>query len=147
MPSMKVYLAGPDVFLPDAMAIGRRKQEICVRFGLTGLFPLDNAINETATGVPPSMQIFRGCMAMMEEADAVIAHLTPFRGLSADAGTVFELGYMVARGKMCAGYTNRRDSYAGRIERGPGSHPAAAGLPTWTAKAISSKISGSQTIS
>jgi nucleoside 2-deoxyribosyltransferase len=119
---MKVYLAGPDVFLPDAIAIGRRKQEICARFGLTGLFPLDDGISEDAgaTGVPPSMQIFRGCVAMMERADAVIAHLTPFRGASADAGTVLELGYMAARGKVCVGYTNRCDAYAGRIEGAPG---------------------------
>ena len=127
---MKVYLAGPDVFLPDAMAVGRRKQEICVRYGLTGLFPLDNGTNEAAgaTGVPPSMQIFSGCIAMMEEADAVIAHLTPFRGASADAGTVFELGYMAARGKICAAYTNRCDTYAGRTECAPGVAPGGSGL-------------------
>ena len=33
---MKIYLAGPDVFLPDALEIGRRKLEICARHGLTG---------------------------------------------------------------------------------------------------------------
>jgi nucleoside 2-deoxyribosyltransferase len=27
---MKIYLAGPDVFLSDAAAIGRRKQDICL---------------------------------------------------------------------------------------------------------------------
>ena len=39
---MKIYLAGPDVFLPDAIEIGRRKADICARHGLTGLYPLDN---------------------------------------------------------------------------------------------------------
>ena len=116
---MKVYLAGPDVFLPDAKIIGEHKKEICARFGLVGLFPLDNDIDEALadTGAPLSMRIFRGCTAMMEAADAVIAHLTPFRGPSADVGTVFELGYMAAHGKICTGYTNRRDSYADRIAR------------------------------
>jgi nucleoside 2-deoxyribosyltransferase len=127
---MKVYLAGPDVFFPDAMAIGRRKQEICARFGLIGLFPLDSGIldhgtNDSASGVPPSVHIFRGCISMMEEADAVIAHLTPFRGASADAGTVFELGYMAARGKICVGYTNKCDSYADRMGCAPEAVPAA----------------------
>ncbi len=119
---MKVYLAGPDVFLPDAKAVGRRKKEICARFGLVGLFPLDHDPNG-ATGLPgalPSMRIFHGCLAMMDEADAVIAHLTPFRGPGADAGTVFELGYMAARGKLCVGYTNRCDTYAERVEGVPG---------------------------
>jgi nucleoside 2-deoxyribosyltransferase len=127
---MKVYLAGPDVFLPDAKDIGRHKKEICARFGLTGLFPLDDEQNEAQaeSGVPLSMQIFRACIAMMDGADAVIAHLTPFRGPSADAGTVFELGYMAARGKLCIGYTNRRDSYAQRIDGAPGVVPDGGGL-------------------
>jgi nucleoside 2-deoxyribosyltransferase len=125
---MKVYLAGPDVFLPDAKDIGRHKKEICARFGLIGLFPLDREENETAGGTPLSMRIFRACMAMMDEADAVVAHLTPFRGPSADAGTVFELGYMAARGKLCIGYTNRRDSYADRVEGVPEVAPDCGGL-------------------
>ena len=41
---MKIYLAGPDVFLHDAVDIGRRKVEMCKRHGLIGLYPLDNAI-------------------------------------------------------------------------------------------------------
>ena len=89
---MKIYLAGPDVFLPDAVEIGRRKVEICARHGLTGLYPLDNAIDLAAADA--SLRIFRGNEAMMNEADAIIANLTPFRGPGADAGTVYELGYM-----------------------------------------------------
>src|SRR6266404_969261 len=42
---MKIYLAGPDVFLPDAIEIGRRKAAICARHGVNGLYPLDNAID------------------------------------------------------------------------------------------------------
>ena len=42
----------------------------------------------------------------MIAADAIIANLTPFRGPSADAGTVYELGYMAGRGKLCLGYCN-----------------------------------------
>lgn len=125
---MKVYLAGPEVFLPDAKDIGRRKKEICARLGLIGLFPLDHETNEAALAAPLSMHIFRSCTAMMEDADAVIAHLTPFRGPSADAGTVYELGYMAARGKICTGYTNMHDSYADRVDRAPGVAPDADDL-------------------
>ena len=53
----------------------------------------------------------------MNEADAVIANLTPFRGPSADAGTVYELGYMAARGKLCLGYSNDPSLYAERVAR------------------------------
>jgi nucleoside 2-deoxyribosyltransferase len=126
---MKVYLAGPDVFLSDAKAIGRRKKEICARFGIVGLFPFHSEIDEAIQHVtPPAVRLFRGCTAMMEDADAVIAHLTPFRGPSADVGTIFELGYMAARGKICAGYSNRRDRYIDRIERAPSVSPDGDGL-------------------
>jgi nucleoside 2-deoxyribosyltransferase len=110
---MKIYLAGPDVFLPDAVAIGRCKVEICARHGLTGLYPLDNAVDLAAKDA--SLRIFRGNEAMMIEADAIIANLTPFRGPGADAGTVYELGYMAGRGKLCLGYSNDPSSYADRV--------------------------------
>jgi nucleoside 2-deoxyribosyltransferase len=112
---MKIYLAGPDVFLPDAVDMGRRKIEICARHGLTGLYPLDNQINLAAPDA--SLQIFRGNEAMMTEADAIIANLTPFRGPGADAGTVYELGYMAGRGKRCFGYSNDPALYVNRVRR------------------------------
>jgi nucleoside 2-deoxyribosyltransferase len=112
---MKVYLAGPDVFLPDAVDIGRRKVDLCARYRLTGLYPLDNKIDLAAADA--SLQIFRGNEAMMNEADAVIVNLTPFRGPGADAGTVYELGYMAGRGKLCLGYSNDPRLYAERVAR------------------------------
>jgi nucleoside 2-deoxyribosyltransferase len=111
----RIYLAGPDVFLPDAVDIGRRKVDLCARYGLTGLYPLDNQIDPAAADT--SLQIFRGNEAMMNEADAVIANLTPFRGPGADAGTVYELGYMAGRGKLCLGYSNDPSLYAERVAR------------------------------
>jgi nucleoside 2-deoxyribosyltransferase len=112
---MKIYLAGPDVFLPDAVKVGRRKIEICARHGLTGLYPLDNTVNLSAGDA--SLNIFRGNEAMMDAADAIIANLTPFRGPGADAGTVYELGYMAGRGKLCLGYSNDPTIYADRVAR------------------------------
>jgi nucleoside 2-deoxyribosyltransferase len=112
---VKSYLAGPDVFLPDAFDIGRRKREICARHGVTGLYPLDNAIDLTAADA--SLRIFKGNQAMMDASDAIIANLTPFRGPSADAGTVYELGYMAGRGKLCLGYCNDPAPYARRAAR------------------------------
>jgi nucleoside 2-deoxyribosyltransferase len=111
----KIYLAGPDVFLPDAVEIGRRKAEICARHGLIGLYPLDNAIDLSARDA--SLNIFGGNKAMMIEAGAIIANLTPFRGPGADAGTVYELGYMAGRGKLCLGYCNDPTPYADRVRK------------------------------
>jgi len=112
---MKIYLAGPDVFLPDAVAIGRRKADLCAQHGLTGLYPLDNAVDLAASDV--SLAIFKGNEAMMDAADAIIANLTPFRGPGADAGTVYELGYMAGRGKPLFAYSNDPTTYVERVVR------------------------------
>src|SRR6266576_2584801 len=54
---------------------------------------------------------------MMDAADAIIANLTPFRGPSADAGTVYELGYMAGRGKLLFAYSNDPATYVERVAR------------------------------
>jgi nucleoside 2-deoxyribosyltransferase len=112
---MKIYLAGPDVFLPDAVEIGRQKAAICAAHGVTGLYPLDNVVD--LAGPDASRQIFAGNEAMMDTADAIIANLTPFRGPGADPGTVYELGYMAGRGKLCLAYSNDPAVYADRVGR------------------------------
>ena len=112
---MKIYLAGPDVFLPDAIEIGRRKAQICANHGVSGLYPLDNAVDHKAGDA--SLVIFKGNEAMMDAADAIIANLTPFRGPSADAGTVYELGYAAGRGKFCLAYSNDPTPYRDRVAR------------------------------
>ncbi|NNM71963.1 nucleoside 2-deoxyribosyltransferase [Enterovirga aerilata] len=113
----KVYLAGPEVFLPDAVEVGRRKVAICARYGLAGLFPLD--LDGPAVA-PTSSAIFQACCAAMREADAVIANLTPFRGVGADPGTAFELGYMLAFGRPVFGYTNDPLAHLERVRSGFG---------------------------
>ena len=67
---MKLYLAGPEVFLPDAAIIGQRKRELCARHGLVGLFPLDNEISP-APNVRLSKAIFDANVEMIVAADAV----------------------------------------------------------------------------
>ena len=64
---------------------------------------------------------------MMDSADALIANLTPFRGPSADAGTVYELGYMIGRGKMCFAYSTDPTLYPERVARSHTVTNAAAG--------------------
>lgn len=112
---MNIYLAGPDVFLPNAAEIGRRKVALCKRYGAHGFFPLDNDVDVNAPDA--SRQIFHGNEAMMNRCDIVIANLTPFRGPSADAGTVFELGFMAGHGKLCFGYSNDPAPYVDRLRR------------------------------
>lgn len=101
----KVYLAGPEVFLPNAVEIGEAKKRICAAHGLSGLFPLD----QQQPKLPPDelgMAIYRANVVLMEACDAIIANLTPFRGPGMDAGTAFEVGFCAARGLPVFGYAN-----------------------------------------
>ncbi|KJS41200.1 MAG: hypothetical protein VR70_05140 [Rhodospirillaceae bacterium BRH_c57] len=111
-----VYLAGPEVFLPDAIAVGAAKKDICARHGLTGLFPLDNVLDLAGLSPPEAGRaIFRANIALMRAADMVIANLTPFRGPGCDPGTAFEVGFMHALGKPVFAYANTALGHADRV--------------------------------
>ncbi|MGK7869135.1 nucleoside 2-deoxyribosyltransferase [Falsiroseomonas sp. E2-1-a20] len=110
------YLAGPDVFLPDAPAHAARKAAICASHGLTALPPLNEDV-ATLAAMPDAEAwrvIFAKDLAMMQRADLVIANLTPFRGASADAGTLVELGWFLGRGLPIFAYSNTATPFATR---------------------------------
>jgi nucleoside 2-deoxyribosyltransferase len=112
---MRIYLAGPDVFLPDATTMAAAKKKICVRHGAVGVFPTDPledaAADAAATGF---LEISLRNEAHIRGCDGLIANLTPFRGPSADAGTIYELGLMRGLGRPIAGYTNDARDFAAR---------------------------------
>lgn len=113
------YLAGPDVFLPHARAHARAKVAICARYGITGLPPLNEDL-EALAALPDERawrEIFRKDVEMMERSDLAIVNLTPFRGASADAGTLVELGWFLGRGRPAFGYTNTATPFAERSRR------------------------------
>ena len=116
MTRVTAYLAGPDVFLPDAPAHARRKVAICARHGITGRPPLneDVASLRTLPSEAAWQAIFRKDLAMMEACDILIVNLTPFRGASADAGTLVELGWFLGRGRPIFGYSNTALPFAER---------------------------------
>jgi nucleoside 2-deoxyribosyltransferase len=106
MTKKQLYLAGPEVFLPDAVEIGARKKILCEEFGFVGLFPLDNELKEKAEGQVSDQDIFDGNVSLMRKADGGVFNLSPFRGVNADPGTAFELGFFVALGKPVFAYSN-----------------------------------------
>jgi len=122
----KIYLAGPEVFLPDAVDIGLRKKALCAEFGFVGLYPLDNAI---LAGEDRDRRIFAANLALMDEADAAIFNLSPFRGVSADPGTAFELGLCAGRGKAVFAYSCDPADFCARVGEVFGAHhPPEGGL-------------------
>lgn len=111
---MRIYLAGPEVFLPDPLAIGAAKKAICARHGMEGVFPLD-APAPMPSGPPDWRRIHAANEAHIQGCDALVANLTPFRGVGADPGTVFELGYMRGLGRSVFGYTHAPADHRARV--------------------------------
>ena len=91
---LQAYLAGPDVFLPDAAAFSRRKQRLCTKYDFVGLSPIDNEIDISRLSKrDAAQQISSANEEMIRKSDLVIANVTPFRGPSADVGTAYEMGF------------------------------------------------------
>lgn len=112
---MKVYLAGPEVFLSNAVEIQKEKAALARQAGFTPLVPGDLEIPPARTKHERGLAIYAVDEGMMLASDMIIANLTPFRGISADVGTVFELGFMCGRSKHVYAYTNTSRSYHERI--------------------------------
>src|SRR3569832_1243596 len=104
--SVKVYLAGPEVFLTNAREQLDRKIALPRAAGLIPVSPGDFVIPPLPTRRQFGLAISEFDERMMVSADAIIANLTPYHGVSADVGTCYELGYMCAQGKLAYAYTN-----------------------------------------
>ena len=103
----RIYLAGPDVFLPNATAFAEAKRKLCHAYGLIGVAPIDNELDlATLSKHEAALRISAANEAMIRGCDLVIANLTPFRGPSADVGTAYEMGFARALGKPVFAYTN-----------------------------------------
>ena len=128
---IRVYLAGHEVFLPDAVEIGEQKKRICAARGCVGVYPLDHELPlDGLSGPDAAYAIYTANREAMDSCTWIIANLTPFRGASADAGTVFELGYMRGAGKPVLAYSNVTEGYADRARRlDPGAHAEPGGVP------------------
>lgn len=86
---MKLYLAGPDVFRPDAAQWAEHARRLCRQDGHEALIPLDG-VETTAAG------IYHANIGLIQSADAVLANLNPFPRLRA--------GFRhLRRGWLCTG--------------------------------------------
>lgn len=98
----KVYLAGPDVFYPDARQRGAELCRLCEANGFVGLYPLNAPLPPAVE--PRSLAIYQANRALIDQADAVVANLRDWRGHEPDSGTVWEAAYALACGKPVVGY-------------------------------------------
>ncbi len=107
---MKIYLAGPDVFRPDAESWANSARELCRQYGFEALTPLDHCETEPR-------KICEGNLELIRKAQIVVANLNPFRGLEPDSGTAFELGYALALGKKLWAYIDSAEPMLERVRR------------------------------
>jgi nucleoside 2-deoxyribosyltransferase len=112
-----VYLAGPDVFFPDVMDRAARMKAALAARGMTGLFPLDSELDPAhfADRKSLGLAIARANEALMRKADIILANIRPWRGVEADDGTAYEIGFMAALSKIVVLYTNDRRPFYERI--------------------------------
>lgn len=103
---LKIYIAGPGVFLPNAKEHGTNLKEICKKYGFIGIYPLDNDVSFTRN--TQKKQIARmikvGNTNFIKEADIIVADLNSFRGFEMDSGTAYEIGYADALNKKIFGF-------------------------------------------
>jgi nucleoside 2-deoxyribosyltransferase len=96
-PIDSVYLAGPDVFLLNAIEHGKKLSAICAEYGIAGRYPMDNEIKGAfASQRAMGDEITWANYGMLFESDAIVANMNHFRGLEPDSGTCAEVGFAVA---------------------------------------------------
>lgn len=107
---MKIYLAGPDIFRPDAHDWVANAQELCRQHGFEALTPFDHGETEPK-------KILDGNLELIRKAQIVVANLNPFRGVEPDSGTAFELGFALALGKKLWAYIDSAEPLLERVRR------------------------------
>ncbi|MVT55940.1 nucleoside 2-deoxyribosyltransferase [Bradyrhizobium yuanmingense] len=112
----RVYLAGPTVFLPNALNEGNVLKKVCAEYGLIGVFPLDELESDVG-----AQRIFEHNVSCLRGCDVVVADVSPFRGPHVDDGTAFEIGFANAIALPIFAYSRDIRPLARRIsaKRGP----------------------------
>jgi nucleoside 2-deoxyribosyltransferase len=79
-------------------------QSALMKSQLKGISTVDNKIEDFTHSSKTASMIFKLNVNHMDRAEVILASLSPFRGLSMDAGTISELAYAAAKEKLVIGY-------------------------------------------
>jgi nucleoside 2-deoxyribosyltransferase len=108
------------VFLPNASEIGELKKRICRDYGLIGVFPADASIHPSGRGrTDDGLLIGHANHDLIRSCRVVVANITPFRGPSADVGTVYEMGFAHGEGLVVCAYSNVAERFTDRTVASP----------------------------
>ncbi len=114
VPAPTIYLAGPSIFFPDSRARAERMHAACRARGAIGKYPADEDIPRDGDPFAVAMAIFERDRELVEQSDATVADFTPYRGISADPGTVWEAAYGMGLGKPVAAFSIAAEFYPQR---------------------------------
>lgn len=92
-----IYLAGPDVFMPNTLEIGRKKKALLESKGYKAHYPMDNQIEPFKQDSATAMLIAKENELLMKKSHIILLNMTPWHGPSMDVGTAFEAGFMSAK--------------------------------------------------
>lgn len=111
-----IYLAGAEVFDPDAEAIAGMMKHTLHGKGMKGAFPSDTRLPPGYTGRSAGIWIRDSNMRTIRSSAGVIASMKRFRGPSMDVGTAYEMGVAAALEIPVVGWiSGERGDYASRI--------------------------------
>lgn len=101
-----VYLAGPDIFLPNFDKHFDQKKRLLDEIGLKGVAPTDSQLDfeemqkwAFKNGNNPKMrqEIYKNDIKLINSSCIGVFNLTSFHGATADSGSIFEMGYMTGK--------------------------------------------------
>lgn len=103
---MTIYLAGPDVFAPDALKRLQDKAEQVSKKVTDSkvLTPFDLEAPVLDSKKEVGYKIRHNNLEMIRSCDVILANLNPFRGDEPDSGTVYEVAFATALGKKVVAY-------------------------------------------
>ena len=104
-----LYLAGPDLWFPNALSLFERKRSLCEAAGFKGVTCLDGVLTETVPSEVMAREIYAANIARIRQCDGLVANLTPWRGPGCDPGAAYEVGFAAALGKPIFAYINVSD--------------------------------------
>ncbi|HEX7072442.1 MAG TPA: nucleoside 2-deoxyribosyltransferase [Hyphomicrobiaceae bacterium] len=118
--TISAYLAGPDVFAPDAEDRLARMGRLCRRHGVTPITPIDGTVPPNLVGLSLARHIKAANLDRIRQASCVIANISPFRGPNMDPGTAYEIGFAEALGKPVFLWSETDQSLRERTSTGVG---------------------------
>jgi len=101
---LKLYLAGPEIFLPNATQNAGKQRDLCHKYGFIPLHPMDNNLDPGNRDMETARRIYLADIEQIKRCDIIVANCNGFRGVCMDDGTAYELGHGNALGKPSYGY-------------------------------------------